>query len=231
MNKIGIVYFKEKLSEQRIHHDVNDELIINWQKYFKRSKTNAVPYLILDKKTKVPSCWNYDFKIVENDEPDEKNDVLNKVGWIKSQIYDLLGTCLVLDLDAIILKSIDEIFEIKEKIAMAPDLTTNKIKWEWSESWPEAKNKFNAGVLFVNSNLVKTIFVRLWNEKKQFKKITYYDEIIFSAILTELDGKILNKNYNTIWNKNLDLNSVKIIHFCGNRKKELIEFNKNLKLL
>lgn len=233
--KIGIVYFCEELPEYRAHHSVNDKLIETWCRFYKRSNTKMKPYLLMDEATKVPACWPYDVVRVADPEPTFRFDVLNKVGWIKAQGYQELGRCVILDLDCLLLQSIDYLDELDAAMAMPYDPSERKYK-----EWPEIKVELNAGVVLQNSPLILDRFKELWEEKKErFSNITYYDELIFSAMCYEFDGVVLDASYNGSWTAldNEALQKVandpatKILHFHGNRKKQLPFYLKDKILL
>lgn len=222
--KIALVYFKEKVQASRMHHEVKDYMLEAWQKHYKLSGTKSIPCLLLDKKTSAPKFWEYDSVVVKNDTPKERKDVLNKVGWIKHQSYDLLGKCVVMDIDAFLKKSIDDLYLVEEDIAMAPDDGTYR-NWPWANDWPTAKYKYNAGVIYMNSPDLGKRFRELWKEKIKYLDITYYDEIIFSSILEEKKGKVLSTCYNWGWGGFIKENA-RVIHFSGNRKKDLSNYLK-----
>jgi hypothetical protein len=216
--KIALVYFEENLPDDRKHHNVGFSMLKGWQRFYQNSKSNSTPCLLLDKKTKIPDFWEYEYIIVDDDTPPNRKDVLNKVGWLKQQAYDLLGKCVVMDIDAILKKSIDELSEIESPIAMAPDEGTYR-DWHWKNDWSNAKHKYNAGVVYMNSSDIGSRFRELWNEYIRYLHITYFDEIIFSSLMTEMNGLVLNVDYNTSWDgKDED---VKVLHFSGKRKKDL----------
>jgi len=219
--KIALVYFEEKLPANREHHSVGYYMLEGWQRFYKNSGTTAAPCLLLDRKTPVPNFWEYDHVIVEDDTPAQRKDVLNKVGWLKHQAYDLLGQCVVMDVDALLKKSIDDLSSIQEPIAMSPDDGTYR-DWHWASDWPEAKNKYNAGVLYLNNPDIGNRFRAIWNERIKYLDVTYFDEIIFSALLEEMNGKVLDRDYNTGWSgKDED---VRVLHFSGDRKKDLAAY-------
>lgn len=219
--KIALIYFEEKLPEDRKHHGVGYYMLEGWQRFYEQSNSSSTPCLLLDKKTKVPSFWDYEYIVVEDDTPEQRKDVLNKVGWIKHQAYDLLGQCVVMDIDAILKKSIDDLANIAEPIAMSPDDGTYR-DWYWAIDWPDAKHKYNAGVLYMNSPKIGERFRKLWNEYIHYLDITYFDEVIFSALMTEMGGKILGRDYNTIWSG--EDKDVRVMHFSGERKKDLAAY-------
>jgi len=217
--KIAIVYFEEKLSEDRSHHSVGSNLLHGWQRFYDESGSVSLPCLLIDKKTHIPNFWKYDVLVVKDDTPNECKDVLNKVGWIKHQAYDLLGKCVVMDLDAIMKSNIDDLADIQAPIAMAPDEGTYK-NWHWNKDWVNAKHKYNAGVIYMNDQSIGYKFHHLWNEYIRYLDITYFDEIIFSSLMTELNGQILDTSYNTTWSGS-DTDSAKVLHFSGRRKQDL----------
>ena len=116
--KIALVYFEQDLPKDRKDHSVSWHMLDGWQKHYQLSDTKSLPVLLLDKKTKKPNFWQYESVIVENDTPKEYKDVLNKVGWIKHQSYDLLGKCVVMDIDALL-----------RKVLMIFLLSKNQLPW------------------------------------------------------------------------------------------------------
>lgn len=225
--KIAIVYFEQNLTDDRSHHSVGHNMLNWWQKYYENSGSTLRPCLLVDRKTKVPDLWKYDSVVVENDTPAICDDVLNKVGWIKHQAYDLIGRCVVMDLDAIVKCNIDDLVHVEAPIAMAPDEGTYR-KWHWSENWPDAKYKYNAGVICMNSGLIGCKFRTIWDRYIEYINITYFDEIIFSSLMTELNGQVLDNIYNTQWN-GCNVSGAKVLHFSGRRKIDLEKYlNLNL---
>lgn len=219
--KIALIYFEEKLSENRNHHTVNSNMLFIWQYYYDKSGSRSRPCLLLDNKTSVPDFWKYDHIVVEDCMPHPYKDVLNKVGWMKHQAFDLLGKCVVMDVDAILKLSIDDLSSLPNQIAMAPDPGTYR-KWPWCDEWPSARFKYNAGVLYMNSGAISGMFKEMWLKYTKHIDITYFDEIIFSAILHEMSGKVLDTEYNTIWD-GADKDT-RVLHFSGNRKQELYNY-------
>jgi len=219
--KIVLVYFVQKNTpEKRKKHDVNKFNLWGWMKHYEKSGTSFEPCIFTDEFTNVPKWWKYEVVLVKDNEPPERTDALHKVGWMRSQAYELVGKSLVMDLDAIILKNLDELLDVECEIAMASD-DTDKI---WNLNWPEVGIKHNAGVMIHNSDRILPRFRELWDEKKKdFLKVTYFEECIFSAIFHEFKGLALDQKYNKVWKGSYA--SEKIIHFCGmERKNELMKF-------
>jgi len=157
--------------------------------------------------------------------------VLNKVGWIKSQAFELLGKCVVMDCDAFILKNINKLDELKCSMGMGHDIDERSYS-----NWPEVGVELNAGFMLFNSNLIFEYFQRIWKEKfKLFGNITYFDELVFSAINKNLCGLDLGNQYNASWsignNKemmNQYFNKENyILHFHGYRKNQIDYFLSN----
>ena len=101
------------------------------------------------------------------------------------------------------------------------------------KNWPEVGEELNAGFMYFNSSKIKSRFDYWWFKKiNEFKHIAYFDELIFSAICRDLDGKILDENYNKSWEieNNEQLfdsytnKETKILHFHGERKNQLKNF-------
>jgi len=222
--KLGIIYFEETQPDDRKHHEVNKFLLAGWINCYRQSKSSLEVYMLTDEKTKIPSCWPYKVCRVEDSDPPKRKDVLQKVGWIKSQAYEYLGKCVVMDIDALLIGKIDPIKDLQCEIAMAPDSGSNKL---WSEDWPEVGHKHNAGVLILNSSKILETFREIWNDKEEFMNTTYYDELIFSTMLHSMDGHMLDKKYNFVWEQGSNLENVSVVHFPGNRKKDLIRFIKS----
>jgi hypothetical protein len=217
-----VVYFDEKLDKSRKHHEVTNKLIKLWTRFYKKSFQNFHPMMLLDVNTEIPKDWPYDCIRVADSEPPYRFDVLHKVGWIKSQAYDLVGKCIVCDLDCIFIKKFDYDFLDDYSIAMPVDISKRKYK-----DWPDIQEELNAGFIFQNSKDIRKKFINLWSSRSDYSNITYFDEIIFSSILFELQGKVLDSSFNVSWEydddaqlykKLIDKNS-KILHFHGKRKE------------
>jgi hypothetical protein len=218
--KIALVYFEETLPDDRRHHRVGHGLLRGWQRFYKTSGTIARPCLLLDRTTPVPDFWEYDSVVVEDDTV-ERRDVLNKVGWIKAQAHALLGQCVVMDIDALLHAPIDDLASLPCPLAMAPDYGTD-LPREWAADWPAAAKKYNAGVLYLNSPAVLPRFREVWAERAaKYLGVTYFDEVIFSALLTELGGHVLSPDFNTIWDGYKAYPTARVIHFNGRRKADL----------
>lgn len=214
--KIATIYFKEKIPNNRISHDVNEDLLRCWLNYYQKSGTSFPVFLITDQKTKIPDFWTGEVVRIRDSEPPQKRDVLHKVGWLRSQAYEQLGKCLVLDVDALILSNLDELKDWNNELAMAPD----PVDVIWSKRWPEVGIKHNAGVILMNSPKIIRRFREIWNEKfQQFSNITYFEECIFSALFYELESKELYGEYNHHYDGS-EVKNVKILHFSGSSRKE-----------
>ena len=228
--KIAIPYF-EKQGQRG--HNVYRDMLVAWQYSYDSSETTLPVCLLVDKDTGDIPEWNHEIVVVEDDTPANYSDVLHKVGWLKHQAYDLLGTCLVMDLDAFPKKSLNYLEDIAKHypgcpIAMTPDpgpATT----WPWATDWPEAARKYNAGVMILNHPAIKQDFRELWDSKAHWMdQITYYDEVIFTSLMTSLEGTALSdaENFHVghPYPSHVDAN---VIHFSGlGRKDALNEYVK-----
>jgi hypothetical protein len=229
--KIGIVYFSESLPADRRHHEVTHELISSWVYFYKKSGCRFDPVLLTDGRTLIPACWEYDHQSVKEPEPPIRRDVLNKVGWIKSQAYEELGKCMVMDLDAMIVGDINELETYEDSMMMAFDPARRVYR-----DWVEVGCELNAGIMLFNSHHILTRFLYWWSNKQEFMNITYFDELIFSAICRELDGTVLDSRYNTSWDignhkemiRKYKTSSTKIMHFHGLRKEYLKNFRMSM---
>ena len=224
--KIAIPYFENQ--GQRGHNVYRDMLVV-WQYHYDKSKTTLPVCLLIDTKTGDIPEWNHEIIVVKDDTPQIYQDVLHKVGWLKHQAYDLLGTSLIMDLDAFPIQNLDYLEKINCKIAMTPDPVPTTHKWPWVYDWPEAAIKYNAGVMILNNPKIKDHFRQLWHYKSHWmSKITYYDEVIFSSLMNSFNGVKLtdSENYH-IGHPYLTTVDIKIIHFSGlKRKNALTEYIK-----
>ena len=230
LTKIGIVYFKEKLSKNRAHHEVNDLIMSSWIHFYERSGTTLEPCLITDGESSIPKQWKYDVAVSKDPDPPQRYDVLNKVGWLKAQGHKIIGKCIIMDMDCFIMKSIDDIGELDCKMAMPVDEGHRTY-----DDWLEVGEELNAGCMFFNSSEIYPQFLDWWFDKTHYlKSITYFDELIFSAICRGLNGQILSSDYNRSWpvgdNAALEeathSNFTKILHFHGERKSQLKQWAK-----
>jgi hypothetical protein len=221
--KISIPYFE--LPSQR-GHSVYRDMLVAWQYKYIRSGTTLPVCLLTDRATGPIPEWRYEIVVLEDDTPAQYSDVLHKVGWLKHQAYDVLGRTLVMDLDAFPRKNLDYLAHSECSIAMTPDPGPPK-QWPWGADWPAASRKYNAGVMIFDDPRISTQFRKLWDEKMHWQsKITYYDEVIFSALMVELDGLPLsdleNLHVGFPYAEPLDPS---IIHFSGlGRKGDLNDY-------
>ena len=230
---IALVYFTETLNNDRKHHEVNDSMLRKWLYFYEKSATTMKPCLLLDSNTSVPNFWKYQSIMLNDSEPPDRKDILNKVGFMKAQSYEVLGRSIVMDIDCMIINCLDELDSLVCPIAMAVDSSRRTY-----EKWPEVGEELNAGVMLFDSPIIFTKFKELWKSKQNFIHITYFDELIFSAICREFNGKILDERWNASWPINetdkiysLYSNlSTKIIHFHGKRKDQLDKFYKNIRI-
>lgn len=224
---ISLIYFTESIDDRRKHHSVSQNMLKMWQYFFRKSGTQLKPVLLTDKQTQVPTFWEHDVMVVKDSEPPDRLDVLHKVGWLKMQACDLLGKTLVMDLDALVVRPIDELADISGPIAMSPYPTVSN-----TESWPF--KRLNAGTMILNSPEIAERFKKIWQErKKRFLFKTYFDELIFTALHTELNGYVLADCYQAEWEAGNDQSldaafrneNNKVLHFCGaSRKQQLNNF-------
>jgi hypothetical protein len=167
-----------------------------WQQAYLVSGTTVPVTLLTDKQTPALAEWHHEVCRVPEDAPPNGTDVLHKVGWLKHQAFDLLGPSLVLDLDAFPETSLDLMQTLTAPIAMVPDPGPVKT-WPWAGSWPAAARKYNAGVLWLNSPTVSQRFRELWTQHQRWmSQVTYFDEVIFSALMVELQGWPLPDRFN-----------------------------------
>lgn len=234
--KIALIYFNSfKLPSSRIHHEVKSSFLTLWQKTFKKTNSKLEPILMIDTNTTIPKDWEYGVQIIKNSDPPFMVDVLNKVGWMKAQCYEYLGKCIVSDIDAIINNNFDELITLDCPMAMAFDKSRRTYT-----NWPQIGEELNAGFMLLNDNKIFSLFETLYHQKKEYNHITFYDELIFSHICRQINGTILPIEYNQTWETG-DFFTIfshfankknKIIHFHGNRKKDLekIQQYENLKI-
>jgi hypothetical protein len=218
--KLAIVYFNTaKMPEDRKHHQVYDFMLQTWAATYRASGTTLEPILLIDKQTQVPSIWPYGSIVIENPDPPEIRDVLNKVGWIKGQAFEAVGRCVVMDLDAFIVKNVNELAELNCPIGMVKDFGVEQI---WSEALPEVGIKHNAGVIVLNENPWLE-FQQLWQKHwSKHNKVTYFDELLFSIMLHK-QGRSLPGIYNRAMQEKDAIEEIlrseaKIIHYPGRRK-------------
>lgn len=218
--KIAIIYFnKANIPDNRKHHEIHDYMLQTWVRTYQSSGTTLQPVILTDRSSTIPSFWPYEVQIIDQTEPPKTNDVLNKVGWMKGQAFEKVGRCLLMDLDAFIIKNIDEMASFQCALAMAPDV---KPDHEWYKHFPGINFKHNAGVMIVNKSCWDR-FQQLWHELwPTLGHITYFDEVLFNIMLSE-DGVVLDQQYNTIVQESADINqiiqsSTKILHYPGRRK-------------
>jgi hypothetical protein len=178
----------------------------------------------MDRQTANIPDWEHAVCRVVDDTPPGGVDVLHKVGWLKHQAFELLGPSLVLDLDAFPEAPLDSIPAPTAPIAMVPDPGELRI-WPWAESWPAAARKYNAGVLWLNSEQIAGRFQQLWQERCAWlPRVTYFDEVIFSALMFELGGLTLPDrcNHQDGYAYGSEVESPMIRHFSGIQRKDAL---------
>lgn len=218
--KIAVVYFNaDKLPKDRQHHGVTDVMMDVWLHWYRRSGTTLQPVLLVDKDTTVPDQWSYDVLCISQVEPPTRKDVLNKVGWMKAQAYELLGRCVVMDLDAIPVRSLDPLAKFDCQLAMSPDFG---LRTTWRQDFPEVGTKNNAGVMVFNSAQIWPEFQKLWTKHwDKWNHITYFDELLFT-ILNHRMGIELPIIYNMPPDEGVAeslASGARVVHFSGDRKK------------
>lgn len=223
---IAIPYFEQQTN---ILHSVNHDMLLAWQYTYMKSGSSLPVVLLKDSMTQVPKVWRFDTLTVVESEPDKYHHVLNKVGWLKSQAFELLGHTLIIDLDAFIISNIDYIADIKCEMAMVPDPLKDgqSINYHWLDSWPQANKKYNAGVMVLNHKGILPGFRKMWTEYQHLMPgITYYDEVIFSVLMGQFNSTALTdtENYHVGWPYDSKVEP-NVLHFSGkSRKSELNDF-------
>jgi hypothetical protein len=222
--KIALIFFTDQRNTRPLH-TANDDMLRMWQYFYKHSGSTIEPVIITDRNTKISKLWQYGHVAVEDSEPPERLDILHKVGWLKMQAFDLLGETLVMDLDALVVRNIDNLKQIRCKIAMSPypaGKTTPK--------WPY--KRLNAGTMILNDSSISKRFQEVWHEKKsEFLQTTYFDELIFTSLHTELEGEVLSTQYQAEWEAGndeglyqaYDNQDNKVLHFCSIARKEQLQ--------
>lgn len=225
--KIVIPYFEQELDGDRQGHQVNRDMLVAWQIAYERSGTQMPVYLLTDRWTPELPDWKHKRVIAVDDTPPQQSDVLHKVGWLKHQAYDLCGPCVVMDLDAFPQQPLDVLGEMTDaSLAMVPDPGYPK-NYPWSRGWHEISRKFNAGVMVMNSPEICPKFRELWHERyDQWHHITYFDELIFSALMSQLPRSLalpysfnVHDNYPSA-RPHFD---PFVLHFSGNVRKEALQ--------
>ena len=114
---------------------------------YQRSGTAMTPVLLHDEKSIIPKKWPYEIAKLESSEPDNKVSILDRVNYLKSQLYSQLGKCLVVDWDCFFLDNLDHLDDLDVKMAM-----------------PENRNGtgFGTGLILMNSPEIVPQFHKMW---------------------------------------------------------------------
>jgi len=106
--KICIVFFDPR---HKVWDDYSDEIIRNWIFWYKRSGTKLAPVLLTDSYTSIPKSWAYDVVRCKCDSPPFSIYADDISVWIKAQAYESVGRCVLIDVDALLVKNIDDRIE------------------------------------------------------------------------------------------------------------------------
>ena len=221
--RIVIPYFEPETQIEG-QHRVYRDMLRAWQYSYDCSGTTLPVYLLTDSVTPPIHDWRHGVVVCPDADPPYAVNVLNKVGWLKHQAFKLMGRSLVMDLDAFPQKNLDYMSEIDCSIAMTPDPGEPKT-WQWRFDWPEAARKYNAGVMILNDERIYTRFRELWLYKKIWiPGVTYFDELIFTAMMVEYGGVDLTDKENChagyAYEEAVD---PAVLHFSGMDRKEALD--------
>jgi hypothetical protein len=238
--KIGLVYFYESPVPGRKVSPINLEMLEAWTYFLGRSGTKLPVCMLTDTTTEIPALWPYEVIRLPNTEPPERRDVFNKVGWIKAQAFEQLGHCLIMDVDALPLMSLDPLADIQAEIAMVPDAgrtweDAGKHGWNVDAGFGIVGAKHNAGVMILGSRRIWPMFQAAWKQHwSEFGRFNFFDEMVFSALRHKLGGATLPQEYNVeaaataegVWAQR---NAGRVLHFRALHKPKLTEFYRRMR--
>ncbi len=207
--KIALLHLHVPLPPEESYRSIVSFLVEGWATMYKRSGTTMEPVLLHDGKSIIPKKWPYEVAQLTIEEPPKPTKILDRVVWLKSQLYNQLGRCLVVDWDCLFLQNLDHLDDLNEPMAM-----------------PISRNEgsFGSGLVLMNSPDICQRVGQFWNQSPE-------------GALAHVNSKIgfgLSKKYDCSWNKTpfvlydpqIEKNAkdAYAIHFEGDRKKLIWEF-------
>ncbi|MFP7481706.1 glycosyltransferase [Weissella paramesenteroides] len=152
---------------------------------------------------------------------------------------DSLDSVLVLDCDTLVVKNIDNLFNIKidDKMVLA---TSSWIKGPAENYKPRKINyDFNSGVYIINLKKWRdqNINLNFWmsmQSKLKAKKLTLFDQDLLNEAFSSSETKYINKSYNVnpskydFAKKSDEYDGIKILHFTNNKYFEGKPWDLNL---
>lgn len=192
-------------------HPVWEAMLLTWLRYYADSGNPYEIVLTTDSKTHIPSHLR---AIRTPDHATYCRSALNKSGWLKAAAARALWPCMVIDLDAFVIGSLEGLALMKTPISLGRDASTRSYP-----TWPEASPELNSGVLLVNDARVADLYFTIWRQKvKEFGHIAMFDQLIWSAIQRTLNGSTYAPEFNWSHWWPLGPELPKVHHFHGQSK-------------
>lgn len=194
-----------------------ETLLEGWIKCYKLSGNTLPLGMITDKDTKVPSFWKGEVRTATVCEPEfMPHNHLHKADLLKAQAYDLFQEkCLVVDIDAFPLVSLDPIHDYGGNFAMAPNSTRKRRYAEF----PKMGVEMSAGVMVLNSPEIFHRFRMYFNDPEYYR----YREPINNVVqpfwglhgqrcLTQVLRDMNGGEFDYTWNHNILNDKTKVYH-------------------
>ena len=209
-----------------------------WLKFFQKSGTTQfTPCLLTDKETNL---------YLDKDRLDEHGvtvrvasssiptppapHALHKADWLKAQAYAVFGRCVVMDMDAVPVASLDPLVKLQCDFAMVENAYDLHYK-----RWPNIGPERSAGLMYMDSPWIWDYYKRFWSDEKyqvgKTEKTEYgrpwtLGQVCLTAVLHEFtrrsikSGKVLDARWNwPIMGNRPPPPDVKIIHAGGGTEK------------
>lgn len=230
-----------------------------WLHFYRQSGTTAKPILVTDEESDT-SFWPLEVarvKIPNFDKVDnfgrwetpERFYQLEVVGWLGAVSYDLVGPCIVMEPDTVILRNIDEMFDIDCKMGCCefspldrrytlPGVTpeSRPLIRDWKTNKTIPGNLLMGGVQIHNVSMSE--MYRYYYERRREDWIwdARYEngekcglavvEFIYSIICSQIGIALPNKyNWLNMWGPYPD--DTRVLHFNG----DIVHKNQMLSLL
>ncbi len=207
-----------------------------WLKFFEQSGTTQFhPCVLTDRESKL-YLDNYKVTVRAagscTPTPPAPH-ILHKADWLKAQAYGVFGRCVVMDMDAVAVASLDSLTELHCDFAMAENAYERVYK-----RWPHIGPERSAGLMYMDSPWIWDYYKRFWSDSKyqigktpktEYEKPWTFGQVCLTAVLHEFArrsperAQVLDARWNwPIMRRRRPPADVKIVHAGGGTEETKI---------
>ena len=210
MARIGVPYFPGKNADWRLKRAPL------WVDRYQQSGSTLAPVLLTDG-CAPPAWWPWETIRVGRPPDQFGQDDLAVNDWIKAHAFELLGECIVSDLDVHFRRPVEEL--------LSPQ--GGRL---WMGQYPENFERYKAtsdqlcsGVMVIRDSVLED-FKKAWHDPATRSECKYMPAVLGELAFTRISDGPLPRNYHVVSNiRNEYDDDVVAVHYLGKRGKQMLE--------